>query len=117
MPTTITTNADERSTYIVTCVFTDEDDVLVVPESIKWSLTNTNGLVINARNQVVIAVPDSSIDVVLSGDDLDILGNEGALDTVKRHFIVEAEYDSAAGTDLPLNDEMIFSINNLTKIV
>lgn len=116
MPTIISTKAQEESTYIITCAFTDEDDNAVTPDSIEWTLTDSSGTVINEREQVEILVPAASVDIVLSGDDLQILATEAARTEVNRRFIVEAVYDSDASNDLPLKAEMAFVVENLTYV-
>ncbi len=69
MPATLTTNAVEKSTYIVTAAFTDEDGDAVTPNAgLVWTLTDMNGVVINSREDVSIS-PDTSVDIVLSGND------------------------------------------------
>jgi len=117
MATIISTKAKEKSTYIVTCAFTDEDGDAVTPDSIVWTLADSSGNVINSRDQVSVATPAASIDIVLSGDDLQIGGDdEAALTQVGRRIIVEAVYDSDAGSNLPLKAEAAFVLENLTKI-
>lgn len=115
MPTTITTAAQEESTYIITCAFTDEDGAAVVPGTVTWTLMDSDGTVINSREDVS-ATPASSVDVVLSGDDLQVLSGETA-NEVKRVFLVEYVYDSNAGNNLPGKDHAIFVLENLTGVV
>jgi hypothetical protein len=103
-------NANEESTYIINVAFEDEDDNAVTPDSVTWTLTDGSGNVINNRLHVS-ETPATSIDIVLSGDDLAI-GTNGRSRTVT----IEAVYDSAAGNDLPLNDEVTFNITDLTHI-
>jgi len=116
MATELEEIAREESTYIITCAFVDEDDDAVTPDAdtITWSLMDTNGNIINSREDVAIASL-SSIDVVLSGDDLAIqTGETGGF--VSRRFLVKAVFDSDAGNNLPLRDEAIFSLENLTGV-
>ncbi len=98
MATILAARAVEQSTYVVTVEFTDEDGNPVVPNSIVWTLSTEGGQIQNGRADIPIAAPAASVDVVLSGDDLDI-GDELATNLV---FTVDARYDSALGTDLPL---------------
>lgn len=115
MATILTTVAQEQSTYIITCAFTDEDGDAVIPDSIVWSLTDTDGTVINSRDQEAVSVPAASVDIVLSGDDLALQSGETAT-KIQRRLLVEAVADTDAGNDLPLKAEAIFLIENLTKI-
>lgn len=103
--------AKQGSTYIVLASFTDEAGDPVVPNSILWSLTDTNGTVINSRKDIEVP-PDSSISIVLSADDID--DNNGA------YFIVTitAEYNSSTyGSNLPLIDQGKFKISDFTDII
>ena len=110
--THISTKALERSTYILTLTFTDEDRAAVIPNSITWDLTDTSGHVINARSSVAVVVPASTYDIVLSDEDLAI-PRPGILGRI---VTVEAVYDSDAGTDLPLRDEITFAIQPLVNV-
>jgi len=112
MSTTLTTIATEESTYIITASFIDEDDNTVVPKSATWSLTDTSGTVINSRQNVVISSLAASVDIVLSGDDLIVDNNRNTT----RILTIKAVYDSNSGSDLPLNDEIYFNIENLVYI-
>lgn len=114
MPTTLETHAKEESTYVITVNFTDEDDEAVVPDTIVWTLTDTAGTVINSRENVVVAVPDSEIDIVLSGDDLAI--QSGEVNQGVRTLTVEATYDSTLGNDLPLKESVRFIVDNLLVV-
>lgn len=111
---TITDLAKEKGTIIFTVAFTDEDGAAAVPKTLKWSLTDNAGTVINSRDQVPVTVPAASNDIVLSGLDLQ-MGTE-VTTYVVRKFIVEATYDSSLGNDLPVKDTAVFKIENLTKV-
>jgi hypothetical protein len=113
MPTTLTTHAIERSTYVVTAVFKDVSDALVVPDSITWTLTDEYGRVINARSAVVVTVPASSIDIVLGDKDLALMS---AKDPGGRVLTVSSVYDAAEGLNLTLHDEVRFRIDKLLKV-
>ena len=110
MPTTLTTQAVEESTFVVTAAFTDEDAVAVVPKTAVWTLSDKDGTVINGRLDVTISPLAASVDIVLSGDDLAIA------DGKTRKLTIKATYDSDAGTDLPLNDELSFQIQRLVGV-
>jgi len=115
MPITLELHADEESTYLATAAFTDAAGDPVTPNAntIKWTLSDMEGTVINSRNNVVIASA-TSVDIVLSGDDLAL--QTGETGTVKRLLTVVAVYDSTEGTDLPLNEETVFLLDPLVKI-
>lgn len=110
----LTTHASERSTYIVHIEFKDEAGNPVVPNTgtLKWTLTDSTGRVVNSR-QDVSHTPASSIDIVLKGLDLVVgepyLGGE-------RRVLVEWEYDSTLGEDLPGTEEIRFIIDNFAAL-
>jgi hypothetical protein len=106
----------EKSTYIITCLFLDEDGDAVIPITINWSLTTVNGTVINSRDEIAVGTPDSSIDIVLTGDDLAILTNETNRKRVPRKLIIEATYNSSVGAGLGLKDSTVFDLENLVKV-
>jgi len=113
MPTILTGKngiANEQSTFIVTVNFLDSAGEAVVPSSATWTLTNERSAIINEREEEVISPLAASVDIVLSGDDLKY--SEGT----KRIVLVEAIYDSDEGNDLPLRDQVQFTIANLVAI-
>ena len=113
MPTYLTTRAIEESTYIITATFTDEDDNPVTPnDGMTWTLTDEDGNVINNRSNVAVT-ESSSIDIVLSGDDL-AYQSEG--DSGRRILTLQGTYNSNAGLNLKVKDEAIFNIHNLKNI-
>lgn len=112
MPTTLSTKAVEGSTFVITAAFTDEDGVTAAPSSITWTLTDAAGNVINSREDVAVATPASSIDIVLSGNDLP--GVNAAENELR--LVIEAVYSSDAGSDLPLVDEVAFRVASLPGI-
>lgn len=103
-------NATEESTYVVTVAFRDESGASVIPTAVTWTLTNEIGTVINSRDDVV-ATPASSINIVLTGDDLSV-GENG----VKRILVVSATYNSTYGTGLSLKAAATFDIENLVAV-
>ena len=109
MTTVLTTDAQENSTYVVVAAFTDEEGVAVVPTSVTWTLTKMDATVINSRSAVVIAAA-ASVSIVLSGADLD------PDDGLVRLLTVEAVYDSALGTGLPLKQEAVFHLEDLRAV-
>lgn len=108
--------AVEKSTLALIISFTDEDGSAVTPKTATWTLTDDNGDVINSREQVNIASLDTSVTVVLSGDDLQILSGEASDELATRRFLIEATYDSSLGSDLPLNESCAFPVRNLKYV-
>jgi len=111
MPQTTTVKPVEQSVCFITVTFTDEDAASVVPDSITWSLSDSNGRIINSRDAVSIVTPAASIDIVLSGADLAI----DSLD-LDRHLTIEAIYDSALQANVPSKDELKFTLANLIGV-
>jgi len=112
MPTTLATKAVEKSTYIITCAFTDAAGAVVVPDSINWTLTDAEGNVVNGHDSTSVAVPAASVDIVLSGDDLTCPhGRDRSL-----ILLLEAVYDSTEGSDLPLREQVRFMVQNLKAV-
>jgi hypothetical protein len=110
MPITLGTKAVDRSAYVIRVNFKDEDSVAVIPNSIKWTLTDEGTVVINSRTCVAIAVPAATVDILLKGDDLKYS------DGKTRTLYVSADYDSTLGTAIPLREEVRFYISDLLNI-
>ncbi len=103
--------AVEKSTFIITASFTDENGDAVIPNSIKWTLSDSSGDIMNSREDIEILTPAATVTIVLSGLDLAIIDTD-----LNRFLAIEAEYDSALGSDLPLNEELQFKIRPLVNI-
>ena len=104
---------NEKSTKMIIVSFLDETETAEDVKTMKWTLTDTSGNVINNRKDVVVIDPGSVETIVLSGDDLAIIGGGG---NEERLFTVEATYDSIFGNDFPLNNEASFTVIDLTAI-
>jgi hypothetical protein len=114
--TTLTTEAMEEGSYFITISFYDEDDKAETPnaDTIKWTLTDRDGTVINDRHNVS-ETSATSITIELEGDDLAIQSGETA-PIVRRRITVLWEYDSDLGNDKPAKAECIFPLRNLTRL-
>lgn len=100
--------AEERDTFPITVAFTDENDDALTPNSgLTWKLTDMDGNVINDRQAVAIT-PDSTITIVLSGDDLALAAGES--DAAARCLLITGTYNSDLGTGLDLSKEIRFII-------
>lgn len=108
---TLSTNATEKSTYKITCAFTDDDGTAVNPASLTWTLVNDAGTVVNSRLDVSVVSPTTPVDIILSGDDLDI-STYGK----QRLLTLTATYNSTAGSGLPLKSEVSFLVDNLKMV-
>ena len=100
----------EKSTFKITCTWKNTAGTAVTPDSAIWTLTDEDGTVINSREDVSIATPSTTNDIILSGDDLAFSGNG------KRVVTTEAVYDSDEGNNLTLKDEYIFYIEDLLNV-
>jgi hypothetical protein len=106
----MSTDAVERSTYVLPVEFLDADGETVVPSVANWTLYgHDKETVINGRQDV--ALTDSYI--VLTGDDLALPNS--ALPA--RYVLVKATYDSATfGNNLSFRAEIQFKIVDLGTI-
>ena len=112
--TTLSKQAAEDGSFIIQATFKDEDDVAVIPNAgLIWSLTDKDGTVINSREDVSI-VSASTINIVLSGDDLQIVDQDCSEE--ERRVIVEGAYDGSLGSDLPIKSVAVFMVVNLIKV-
>jgi len=111
--TILAKEAREESTYAITVEFYDENGEAVTPNAgtVTWSLKDTFGNIINNRDQEVISEA-SSVQVVLSGDDLALQDGETG-NTIKRRFQIEAVFNTDLGNNLPFKDACQFNIRNL----
>jgi len=114
MPTELTDYAVEKSTFAVQAVFTDEDGAAVTPDSITWTLVDPAGNIINSLEDQAVGTPASTVTIVLSDDDLQLLDQDNAHE--QRYLEISAIYDSSLGNDLPLKDRAEFKVLNLKSI-
>lgn len=104
--------AKEQGTYIIVLEFTDTNDNPYYPKTLKWSLTDIEGNAINSRDEVEVQNPLDTTTISLSGSDLAI-GTNGH----QRLLAVQATYDSSTyGNDLPLNCDILFTIEDIVAI-
>lgn len=118
MPTVIKHDGEyaiENSSYLIRLDFFDESGQEVTPKTGEWSLTDLDGNVINERDGVEILSLDSTIYILLTGDDLAL--SSGFIGTSeKRLFLFEGTYDSIYGNNNPIKDQLEFPVVNLAKI-
>jgi|SRR3990167_9583028 len=110
-PSVLSTHAKERSTYVITVAFTDDEGAAVTPTSATWTLTDLDGNVINERSAVAITPLSTSATIVLTGDDL-VIGTYGE----ERELLVQAVYDSDLGDDLTNNQAVRFVIDGFVAV-
>lgn len=108
---TISITPFEKGTAIVTIAPTDEDYAALVFGELtnpQWQLMKTDGTVVNGRTFAASSM--TSLEFVLSGDDLAIFGDS---DRGNRVLSFYATYDSTAGSDLPLVGECTFNVQRV----
>ena len=102
---------NERTTYVLTISFYDEDNVLVVPATAVYRIDDvTTGTAIRSSGTVA-AVMASSVDVVISKDENSMVAENHTYET--RRVTVEFTYGSPVkqGTD-----EYLYKIRNLPGV-
>jgi len=110
--TQIATKPAEQGSAIVTCSFTDELGVAVIPNAgtLKWTLTDVAGNVINSRNQVALTSA-ATAKVALDGLDLAYTPTGWG-----RYILFECEYDSTDGAGLNLKAQGYFDVEVILAI-
>jgi hypothetical protein len=106
----MTTNAVERSTYVLPVGFLDADGETVVPSVANWTLYgHDKETVINGRQDV----PLVGNYITLTGDDLALPNSSQS----SRYVLIKATYDSATfGNNLSFRAEIQFKVVNLGTI-
>jgi len=112
MPTRLTPLASERGSYIVKVDFEDEDGTGVTPDSIKWTLTDAKGDVINSRTSVAVVTPATSVNILLTSNDLAVANKRN----LRRKLLIHAVADLAAGNNKDIYDEAEFEIANFVGL-
>lgn len=111
MTQSITVTPSEEGTAVVTITATDEDDTTLVFSDLtdpQWQLMRGSGSIVNSNTFANSNL--SSLEWVLTGDDLVIFGSS---DDGERVISFQATYDSTAGNNLPLKGECSFYIDKL----
>lgn len=104
-------HAKEKGTFIIPVIFRDPDLALVSPNAgLTWTLTDIGGAVINSRSTVAITAA-STVNIILSGNDLVIRANNELV------VLVEGTFNSVTyGNNLPIKDEVHFFVDDLIKV-
>ena len=103
--------AGEESSFPLEIDFTDEERVAVIPNVIIWSLYDEDGAIVNSRENVNVP-PVASIKILIEGDDL-VLPD---IEKPERRALIEWEYNSTFGTNIPKKVEYVFEIENLLNL-
>ena len=83
--------------------------VSVAPTTITYSLSDSDGTIINALSNVSVLTPATSVTVTLSGTDLSIVNTYN----VDRVLTIKAIY---GGSSTPQNKEVTFAIERLVNV-
>ncbi len=111
MPIILGTKAPERGTYGISAVFTDNGESFV-PKTLSWTLSKTDGSIINEREDVEVETPAATVTIALKNLDLVL---DAAYDLL-RIFTLTGTYDSVLGDDLPIVDEVAFEIDPAVNV-
>ena len=108
MPTRLTTLANEKGVYVVKVDFADEDGNGVTPDSIKYTLTDVKGNIINSISSAVCSNPATSVNIELSSNDLAVPNRR----QTRRKLLIHAVADLQIGNNRDIYDECEFEIAN-----
>lgn len=98
--------AEDSSTYGAEFTLYDSTDQTVTPNTVKWSLYDANGNIVNSRNAVNVS-PASPVTIVLTGDDLAVTG----ADEDVRYLRIYGTYDGSLGNDFAYSEELMIIVN------
>ena len=116
MPTVITaTKLNEKGSGFPAASFTDRNGDAVTPNTLTWFLSKTDGTIINSRENVV-APPAATVVFVLAGDDLQVFAGDNYQRVLTVNYTYDTIINGVTYTDLPENDELHFSIENLVNV-
>ncbi len=86
-----------------------KSSVSVVPSSITYSVSDSEGTIMNGLSNVSVVTPATAITVTLSGTDLSIVNTYN----VDRVLTIKAVY---GGSATPQNKEVTFKIDRLVNV-
>lgn len=109
---TLATKADEGSTYIIRATYYDDNGTAVTPDSVTWTLTDGDGIIVNSREDVSIVSPSTYNDIVLGEDDLRCKSNQDEV----RVLVMEYVYDSTSGSNLVGKAQVSFVVHNMQRV-
>ena len=112
MPAVISTHARERGHYTVSITFYDEDNALVTPTNLLWTLTDMDGNVINNRDAVTVTPSESTENDILGSADTVIVAGQ----INERLFLAEWIYNSTYGTGITSKKQAIIVIDDILHL-
>jgi len=105
----LTRKACKGSTYFIKIRVKDEYNTLVSPQTLKWTLKDSDGDLVNNRNKVVVSNPEEENVVSLYGNDLAI---DDTIRSTERVFIAEGTYISRHMSNAPFRAVTRFDLIN-----
>ena len=106
--------AGEQSSLPLEIDFFDEETppVAAIPNNIKWSLYDEDGAIVNSRQDEIITPTASTVQILLKGDDLALPD----IEKPERRVLIEYDYNSNFGNNIPKKVEYVFDIENLENV-
>jgi len=101
----------DGGTGIITASFMDETGVATTPSALVWTLMTSSREIVNGREDVIVSPIDSTVEIVLSGNDLRYS------DSPARIIRFDGLYNSSLGVDLPIVDYAVFKILDVPEPV
>lgn len=102
----------EEGVIKISCQFKDLTGVAAAPKTVKYSLMDRVGAIVNDRQDVAISSPESEIIIGLHGDDLK-LGGHGS----DRLLLIEWTFDDPdIGSNIPDSETIAFRIEEVVGI-
>lgn len=87
--------------------FKDEDNQTVVPSAVSWSLSKTDGSIVNSRHNVTLT-PAGTISWLISASDLAVTDSNNT----GRIITVSFTYSSTLGGDVTSRVQAMFNIED-----
>ena len=109
--THITTEVMDGKAKIFTVTCADEDGNDVAPDTMTWSLFNSDDDVVDSRESVTVTSPATSNTILVSGTANSLLTDPDRY----RLFVVEWTYTSDAGSGIPAGDMADYYIVDKTR--
>lgn len=124
MASELKTRATEQGTLILEGTAMVGTSAVVPNGNVLWTLTKMDGTVINSRQDVSTTPSGSLITIALSDNDLQMFSDDpvqsvrlgttvARLKVGKRVLLVEFTYNSSAGNNLPVKDQVFFQVEEV----
>ena len=102
--------AKEGSSFGIIISFLKEDLVTALtPITLTWSLVDKDNLIVNDREDIVVATPAASVTIELEGNDLIAVENDEGTHT-HLWLVIKGTYTGDTGATKPFTDQVRFSV-------